>query len=809
MERSNSFKIKYEHLRYAWLIYTCISIILCVFSVALSWSALVFLWIMVAEICVTFLINYLRHMEEDLSSQAMKAKRAERSKTDFLANMSHEIRTPMNAIVGMCELTLRESNISKTVRENCNNIQSSGRSLLSIINDILDFSKIDSGKMEIIEEEFNIASTINDVINMAMTRKGNKDIEIIVDIDPDIPVGLYGDELRIRQIIINILTNAIKFTKEGSVELKVTRTKHDYGINLSIAVIDTGIGITEENLEKLFTSFQQVDTRKNRSVEGTGLGLAISKRLATRMGGFINVRSKYGKGSEFKLTLPLAVTNEKPFIKVKNAENLHVVSYFDFSKFNHEVVENTYNELMSVIGKGLKVDFHNFPTFETLSGTIAKYSDRITHCFIGKEEYLGNKDYFITLSSYLDVVLIQDKINAIEPEGNIRVIYKPFYALSIAAALNNESLIDLNDNNKAGNRFIAPKARVLIVDDNEINREVAAGLMRPYGMQIVTVDSGPSAIKALKNKDFHLVFMDHMMPEMDGVEVTRIIRSMPDIYYKKLPIVALTANAISGVKEMFINAGFSDFMAKPIELNVLDRMLKSWLPDKLLQKHISTEKKEEKAVENRPATTYFSPDQGIVYCGGDVAAYENILSIFVRNGNQKKNYIESLFKTSSWNNYIIEVHALKSSARSIGAIELSELAKKIEHAGREEKYDFIYENESELISLYSRVIEECRSYLYQYGSENSEEVNIADFNFRLELEESMLEIYVEDIASACDLYDGEEISRLCSEAGMFSFGGKSLKHLFEEVKSFADDFEFEKALSAVELIPQKAAEWSA
>lgn len=802
--------IKYEYIRIAWIIYSCISIVLAVIGIMLEWSALTIFWIILAELIVTFLVKYIDHVEQSLKAQAEKAKKAERSKTDFLANMSHEIRTPMNAIVGMCELTLRETDISNRVRENCYNIQSSGRSLLSIINDILDFSKIDSGKMELIESEFNIASTLNDVINMAMTRKGNKGIEIIVDVAPDIPCGLYGDELRIRQVVINLITNAIKFTKEGSVTLKVSKTDQDYGINLNISVIDTGIGITDENLEKLFTSFQQVDTRKNRSVEGTGLGLAISKRLVTRMGGFINVNSKYGKGSHFKITIPMRVTNPEPFITINDQEKQHIAGYINVNKYSHPSVKAAYKELMANMGKQLHVDFRCYDNFDKFLSILERFDDQLTHVVTGKEEYLEYKELFDELSMKVSVIIIQDKNNPIEPKGNIRCVYKPFYSLAAAACFNNEQIINMNEQARIGARFIAPNAKVLIVDDNEINREVAAGLMRPYQMQIVTADSGRAAIEALKSKEFHLVFMDHMMPELDGVETTHIIREMKDIYYKRLPIVALTANAISGVREMFIKSGFSDFMAKPIELSVLDRMLKNWLPDKLLQKpSAETVVQDMGAVKTAASVkSMISRDKGLYYTGGDEEAYKGILATYARGGNDKIKQIGQLFNLRDWKNYIIEVHALKSSSMMIGAVELSEFAKKLEMAGKDGDYQTIMSNHMELLNMYTRVVDECNEYLklsestkksgYDVGGTNS---IVEEYSFKLDIEEGMLMIYINEISKACDLYDGEEIIRLCQEASIFSYKGVPLKSYFEKVKSYAEDFEFEKAVIEVENIP--------
>ena len=336
-----------------------------------------------------FLCGYIRNQrktEQQLKQLAESAFEAERSKSDFLANMSHEIRTPMNAIVGMCELILRESGISSIVREYCFHIQNSSRSLLSIINDILDFSKIGSGKMEIVEDEFNPASTLNDVINMTLARLGDKKLELVVRVDPELPKGLIGDEIRIRQVIINLLTNAVKYTHTGVIVLKVSQTRHDYGINLCVSVRDSGIGISPENLEKLFTSFQQVDTKKNRAVEGTGLGLAISKQLVTQMGGFISVSSEYGKGSEFKFVLPLKVKDHAPFIMVKSPQPVFAAGYTELSKFGSEAVAEEYGKLIAEIGGQLHISFTAYQDFDRLKARIRRGG--ITHCFIGREEFL-------------------------------------------------------------------------------------------------------------------------------------------------------------------------------------------------------------------------------------------------------------------------------------------------------------------------------------------------------------------------------------------------------------------------------------
>ena len=672
------------------------------------------LWLMIVIIIVFFVgAERKAKQSEELRLAKIAAEDANRAKSDFLANMSHEIRTPMNAIVGMCELILRENDISNIVRERCVNIQNSGKSLLSIINNILDFSKIESGNMELIEDKFNISSVLEEVINMTVTRKGCKKIEIIVLADPNIPCGLIGDEVCIKQIIINLMTNAVKFTHSGAVTLSVSHIVQEDSIILKISVEDTGIGITEEDLNRLFTSFQQLDTRKNRSIEGTGLGLAISKRLLTQMGGTINVSSVYGQGSVFSFEIPLKISDPRPFISVNEPEKLYAAVFIDFEKIENSVVKKQYTTLMNEISSLLGVKMVHTVSLSELKTTISER--KITHCFIGKEEYIENKDYFDKISLELNVSLIQDITDSIQLPASIKCIYKPFYVMSVALALNNEA-----DNYNKIERlsssvsFTAPKARVLIVDDAEINLKVASGLMQPYNMELITADSGPSAINKIRFQNIDLVFMDHMMPEMDGVEATRIIRSMNGEYYKKLPIIALTANAVNGAREMFKESDFNDFIAKPIELLALDRVLKKWIPadkiETLTSKDNTTDDLKNNS-NNINKEKNILVSKGLTYTSGNKDVYYEILEMFVQDGIEKIEQLNSYVENEDWKNYIIKVHALKSTSLTIGAVMLSEFAKKLELAGKSEDFGIIRKENKNLLKLYNEVISEGRSLL--------------------------------------------------------------------------------------------------
>ena len=357
-----------------------------------------------------------------------KAENASRVKSAFLANMSHEIRTPMNAIMGMTEIALR-GRLNHQQRDAIEQIKTASETLITIINDILDFSKMESGKLEIVEADYEIKALVKDVYHLISGKVDEKNLKLEIEIDPTLPKGLHGDEIRIKQVLINLVNNAVKFTERGNIRLYVGYERRGDDILLTASVKDTGIGIKPEDLERIFNSFEQSDTFRNRKKEGSGLGLAISRQLLFLMGGEIHVESEYRQGSNFYFEVPQQVVDENPCGALELSEKQPRVQ------------------------------------------RAAQYED-----------------------------------------------------------------------------FRAPQAKVLIVDDNLVNRKVAAGLMRPFAMQVDTAKSGEEAIKMIKEKKYHLIFMDHMMPDMDGVETTHVIREMDDDYYKKVPIISLTANAISGFR---------------------------------------------------------------------------------------------------------------------------------------------------------------------------------------------------------------------------------------------------------------------
>ena len=539
---------------------------------------------LVNMLCIVFLVRFWLKERERGNIRFLKIieelKEAEQSKDDFLANISHEIRTPINTICGMSEAVLQEENIEK-MQEDVNYIQIAGRNLMSVVSDILDFSELQSGKMALESETYNITSTVNDIINMTLAKIKDKNIELVVDCDATIPCGLQGDEKKIRRVIMNLVDNAIKFTKDGCVSIFISCRKEEYGINLIVSVEDTGIGMKEESIEKIFQSFSQIDVKRNRQNGGVGLGLAISQSIVQMMGGVINIKSKFGKGTKVKFVIPQKVVDDRPIASLNNKEKLNIGVYIDMEQFSMMEIRDQYSNNIRHMIEQMQVKSHICRNLSELKRRVEH--EKFTHLFISLVEYREDMAYFDALALKIKVIVILYRCDEKEIlNTNFLRLYKPFYIIPIVTLLNKKIEEKENKYFSKKAKIVAPKAHVLVVDDNFMNLKVMEAILKKYQLKVSTAMSGKEALEKIDAKTYDLVFMDHMMPEMDGVETLHRIREKGGYYFEKLPVVSLTANAIAGAREMFLSEGFNDFLEKPVENSVLQRVLTRNLPEEKL-----------------------------------------------------------------------------------------------------------------------------------------------------------------------------------------------------------------------------------
>lgn len=710
---------------------------------------------------------------EQLRTEKERADEANKAKSAFLSNMSHEIRTPMNAIVGMTELMLREK-LSAEERGYLRNIKNSGGALLSIINDILDFSKIESGRMELIEAEYEPMSMLSDLSMIFLTRIGEKNVELLFDIDPKLPQKLFGDALRIRQVIINIVNNAIKFTEVGTVRLSIRMVKQTGDdLELSMSVQDTGQGIRRDDLDKLFGSFQQVDTVKNHNKEGTGLGLAISKQLVELMDGTIRVSSVYGEGSTFTFTIHQKLCTDQPAAEVHEhakREKVLVSAFF----YNYSLIENV-RKLAGQFG----VEYIPLDQWE-------KTGVRLSHLFTDVQrsrDIAAWSEEKFRLAGEIHVLR-----NPLLEDCRLKGVFllnKPLYSLNFCQTINHEApqTEDLTEDYQS---LTAPEAHILIVDDNEMNLKVAVGLLKPLEMKVDLASGGKEAIRMARKTKYDIIFMDHMMPVMDGVETTEQLRAMDGDYFKNVPIIALSANAQADAREKFAQAGMDDFVAKPIEMKEICSKIKRWLPRELVL--TGGQKSAETGVDANgdelPRLPGIDSLSGIQCCGGK-EMWLSLLGDFYRLIEPKATKLEKCLADDLIRDYTIEVHALKNTARMIGAQHLSDRFHHMENCGNAGNVDSIRRETPDLLREYRNF----KEVLKPFGEEQNEE--------RQETTEENLKELLKQIHDAMDQFDLDGADEAMKELEKYKLP-KECEELMEQLRVGMADVMMEEVMKTAE-----------
>ena len=616
--------------------------------------------------------------ENELEKDLEVERASNAAKSAFLSNMSHELRTPINAVLGMDEMILRESDNEEIINYAAD-IQNAGRTLLSLVNDILDFSKIEAGKMEIIPVDYELSSLINDLVNMIRTKAESKGIAVKVQVNETMPHILHGDEIRIKQVITNILSNAVKYTEEGSITLKLDYERRgEKELDIMVSVRDTGIGIKEEDLTKLFVAFERIEEKRNRTIEGTGLGMNITQSLLNMMGSRLEVKSVYGDGSEFCFSLRQGIVKD-------------------------------------------------------------------------------------------------------EPIGNIEETYKKTLA------------------NKGVYResFRAPDARILIVDDTEMNLSVIKSLLKKTLIRVDTALSGFDCLDMIKKNRYDIIFLDHRMPEMDGVETFKKMKEMDNSESKCLdvPVVALTANAISGARDYYLKEGFTDYLTKPVDFEKLEKLIKDLLPDEKTEAVVADPDDSGQSGPELPewliGINELNTGAGIRNCGSP-EEYLKALRLFYTNIEDNYDSIKGFYDKGDRNNYNIRVHALKSSARLIGAEELSEEARLLEEASNEESYDpeYIKEKTPKLLSNYLGFLESLSPL------DNSADTEDQDIK-KPEIDKDSLSDAYSALEELIAVADFDSAAMIIDNVCNYSIKDTEEEERFREVKKAAGKFDWDSVLTLI------------
>ena len=658
----------------------------------------------------------------------------------FLSNVSHELRTPINMVIGISEVALGKE-LSPEIRTDMTSIKLAGKRLSNQINNMLDYTEIVEGTLTPAKKEYMITSVLNDVLTTTALQSNRQHLELVFDIDPKVPAVLIGDPEKISHVLKILVENSIKFTEEGGINVRIGYRRETYGINLIIDIRDTGIGMTDDQLTKMYNVFYQADSGTSRLAGGLGLGLPIARGLLNAMGGFIHFDSMGQQGLHAHIVIPQGVTDEQPCIVLNHADQLCIACYFKPEKYSCDEVREYYDGLILnlVVGLGIRgYQTHNFEGLQRL-----QRSQALTHVFIAQAEYEENRAYYEDLAGTLRVIVIAEREFVLDHESRLLMIHKPFSALSVANLLNGEiGERGFAEAQAAGRKpFTCIGVRALAVDDEEMNLVVAKGVLGSYGIEVDTCLSGREAIALCSSVSYDIIFLDHMMPGLDGVETLKKIRELNGGMYQDLPTIALTANTVSGAREMFRSEGFSEFVPKPIERTVLERVLRKVLPKSCIQYSdppsdtappesetpaeasagIPAEQKPETCAgraEPEPAEIQEAPadepafpsdrlaqagvnvELGLGYCGGEENFYREMLRIFCSQSEEKRAELVSLYEEENWPDYTVKVHALKSTSLTIGAETLSAQAKELELAGKRGDTDFIRERHAALMDAY-------------------------------------------------------------------------------------------------------------
>ena len=769
-----------------------------------------FLLVALSSYLVKMNIQRRADARRDMESRIARLEETNRRTENFLTNVSHELRTPINAVTGITTVMLKnEDNGEK--RKDILAVQQAGQRLFGQIEDILDYTEIDTGRVCVVDDSYMISSIVNDLVMGGQFTQRENAPELILDVDAKLPSMLEGDGRKIKKILKHLIGNAVKFTKAGGVYVHIYGLKKEYGINLCIRVSDTGEGISEEHLSRITEQFYQSSEGQNRKAGGLGLGLSIVQGMVSAMQGFMQIHSEVGKGTTVEVSIPQRIVDETPGMVVENREKLCTACYLRQEKYKFAEVRNYYNETISHLAAGLELSIHRVFDLEELKKLASIY--QLTHLLIGREEYEEEPDYFETLAQRTQIVVVAGNDFVPAAGSRIMLMKKPFHSLPLINILNtNHSAQPQLWENM---RMICTGVRVLVVDDEPMNLMVAQGILSDYRMVVRTAESGAEAIEICEKEDFDLLFLDHMMPKMDGVETLHHIRKLMENTKRDITAIAFTANAVSGAREMFYREGFDEFISKPIETLELERVLRKVLPQTKLayvsalklkrsDKAPKCEEKElsvEEQVFDVPSDWMgelreagINTAAGLQYSREDADFYKQLVEKFVGDYEKNNKKLSEFYADRDLDNYRISVHALKSTSKMIGADSFSEMAKSAEDAAKNQDVAYLEAHHEELLSAYGQLRDALKAAL-KPDAPADEQTSDKESISREELCEKLSQV-----SECLKTFEADRAEEILRELDKTLCDGQDVTALLADIRSDIDDFEMNAAEEKVQTL---------